>query len=173
VQRSANGGGCARRYLILPPRPPRNLGCFITIGINERCQTRSHPPWTHIPDLFIHGKRQTIAPSTMTFLNAVASPYRALKAYRLPYPVKRDFNAAPTWWFTAVASCGIIITMLLTAAASAYEPISVYSRIFNSGSPLWYEYVLGNATSTLGLSKSRVCAGSIIQLGDGNVPCLR
>jgi hypothetical protein len=107
----------------------------------------------------------------MTVLNAAAYPFRALKAYRLPYPVKRDFDATPTWWFTAVASCGIVMTMLLTAAASAYEPISVYSRTFNTSNPLWYENVLGTATSTLGLSKSRVCSGSIIQLGDGDVLC--
>ena len=105
--------------------------------------------------------------STMAIVNAISPLLRSLKDFRLSYPLKKDFSKKTTRWFISAASIGIILTMLSTAAASSYEPISVYARNFNTTSLLWYEKVLRNATSSFGLSRSRVCSGSIIQLGDG------
>jgi hypothetical protein len=105
--------------------------------------------------------------SPMSPINNLATCFKSLKNFRIAYPIKRDFSQKTTWWFTSVASFGIVITMLGVAAASGYEPIPSYSRTFNITSPLWYEVLLGNATSSLGLSASRVCSGSVIELGNG------
>lgn len=108
----------------------------------------------------------------MSLINNLATCLKSLKNFRIAYPVKRDFSQKTSWWFTSVASFGIVITMLGVAAASGYEPIPSYSRTFNTTSPLWYEVLLGNATSSLGLSASRVCSGSVIELGNGALSTL-
>jgi len=103
----------------------------------------------------------------MSPINYLAAAFKSLKDFRLSYPLNREFSQNATWWFTSIASVVVIITMLLVSAASAYEAISIYSRDFNTTSPLWYEILLANATSSLGLSPSRVCSSSVIELGSG------
>jgi hypothetical protein len=92
---------------------------------------------------------------------------RSLENYRLQYPLTEDFSPKISRGFTGLLIVVALLLMLVTAAAQAYEPISVYSRYFTGNTLLWYEYLLGNATTRLGLPQSWACSGSIIQLGDG------
>lgn len=106
--------------------------------------------------------------STMPFFTAVATTLKtSIKNFRLQYPLNENFSQRTSRWFAAILIVVAVILMLITAAAQAYEPISVYSRDYNDNTLLWYERLLGNATSSLGLLQSWACSGSIIQLGDG------
>lgn len=91
---------------------------------------------------------------------------KSVRAFRLQYPVKQNFGSRATWIFITILIVGGIILMLLTVAGQAYEPITVYSRSFNGSTTLWYERLLRDTTSRLGLPKSWDCSDSIIQLGD-------
>jgi hypothetical protein len=106
----------------------------------------------------------------MPLFTAVAiSLKNSIKNFRLQYPLNENFDQRISRWFAAILIVVAVVLMMVTAAAQAYEPLSVYSREFNGNTLLWYERLLGTATSRLGLPQSWACSWSIIQLGEGIV----
>jgi hypothetical protein len=111
---------------------------------------------------------ENLQSSPMPVFTAVATGLKnSIRDFRLQYPHNGNFSRRISRWFAAILIVVAVILMLITASAQAYEPISVYSRDYNDNNLLWYERLLGNATSRLGLPQSWVCSGSIILLGQG------
>jgi hypothetical protein len=93
-----------------------------------------------------------------------------IQAFRLQYPVQNDFGRKSSRWFLVIAPIVGVVLILLAFAGQAYEPVALYSRSFNSTTgSLWYERLLGSATSSFGLPSGWSCAGSIIEIGDGSL----
>jgi hypothetical protein len=146
-------------------------------GALQRARTHrySYPPepWhtaPNSPDRYLKAvfPSKTLQSSPMPVFTALATSLKnSIRDFRLQYPLNGNFTRRISRWFAAILIVVAVILMVITAAAQAYEAISVYSREYNGNTLLWYERLLGNATSRLGLPQSWVCSGSIIQLGEG------
>ena len=70
-----------------------------------------------------------------------------------------------TYVFRGIWFVFATVTFFLVLAAAGYEPITVYSKSFTGDTGvLWYERILGSATSRLGLPKTWGCDNAIINV---------